>query len=180
MAIKMIKTLVMDVDGTLTDGKIYMGAMGEAYKVFHVKDGYAIKNILPKCGMIPMILTGRKSEILLQRCKELDIVDIIQGSGNKEKDLDEILKQKNILWEEVAYIGDDLNDLECMKKAAVSGCPADAAGELLAIATYICSRKGGEGAVREFVEYLAKSTNNKDICQNGKDDENINCNVDNI
>lgn len=151
-----MKYLIMDVDGTLTDGKIYMGPNGEAFKVFSVKDGYAICNILPVLGMEPVIITGRSSAIVENRCKELGITKLWQG----EKD-----KQQRMLWltdnhpEEVAYIGDDLNDLAVMQLVAECGgvvaCPGDAAEEVRGIAHYISPKNGGDGAVRDFIEWLA-------------------------
>lgn len=152
-----IKALVMDVDGTLTDGGLYIGPNGEIAKRFHVKDGYAIHDLLPEKGIIPIIITGRQSEIVLQRCKELGIMHIVQGSKDKVADLKKILMQEKITLEETAYIGDDLNDLSCMKIVGLRGCPCDAADEVKQIADYITIRSGGNGAVREFVE--------KTICQ---------------
>lgn len=151
---KKIKALFMDVDGTLTDGGIYMGQDGEKMKRFNVKDGYAIHNILPKYNVIPVIITGRKSRVVENRCKELGIKRVVQGSINKVEDMLQILKQEQIELEETAYIGDDLNDYECMQMVGVRGCPNDAVKEIKEISDYIATVTGGNGAVREFIEWL--------------------------
>lgn len=151
----MIRAIVMDVDGTLTDGGIYMSAGGELFKRFDVKDGYAIANMLPEKGIIPIIITGRKSEILLNRCQELNIEHVIQGCKDKVNSMKGILKDLGIPLEETAYIGDDLNDLDCMRIVAVKGCPHDAADEIKSICDYVCQRNGGYGAVREFITHIA-------------------------
>ena len=154
-----IQILVMDVDGTLTDSKIYTSANGELMKAFNVKDGYAIVHFLPELNIVPMIITGRSSDILLARCKELKITEVYQGVSNKIDKLKEICEQKNITFSQVAYIGDDLNDLECMKVCGFKGCPVDAASEVVSVCDFVCTKKGGDGAVREFIEYIKNNIN---------------------
>ncbi len=148
----------MDVDGTLTDGKIYMGANGELMKAFDIKDGCGIKDILPTLGIIPVIITARQSQILDNRCKELNIVEVHQGIRNKLEKLKEICQRYGITFNQVAYMGDDILDLQCMKpikeEGGIIGCPADAVKQVLATADFISIKDGGNGAVREFVEYL--------------------------
>lgn len=157
-----IKYLITDVDGSLTDGKIYIGSGGEIMKAFSVKDGYALSNILPKHGIEPIILTCRTSEIVLRRCEELGIKKVIQGVSDKKKALSETAGDDLSLC---AYFGDDIPDLECMKaiKSAggVTGCPGDAANEIKSVADYICMSKAGDGAHREFSEYLVKQINDE-------------------
>lgn len=148
-----IKLLVMDVDGTLTDGKIYMSADGELMKAFNIKDDYAIAHLENK-QIVPVIITGRSSEILVRRCRELGIVELYQGIEDKTAKLLSICKKFQVEASNVAYIGDDLNDLECMKICGYSAAPADAAKEVLASVDYICKHRVGEGAVREFIEQL--------------------------
>ena len=150
----MIKLLVMDVDGTLTDGRIYIGPEGEIAKAFEVKDGYGIKHILPRAGITPVIITGRRSRIVEQRCSELDITELHQGVGDKLSKLREIAEKRGLSRVEIAYIGDDENDLACMEYAGVSACPADAISTAKAAANYVCAHDGGRGAVREFIDYL--------------------------
>ena len=153
---KRIKLLVMDVDGTLTDGKIYISSTGELMKAFNVKDGYAIAHILKKHQIMPTIITGRNSEIVEYRAKELGIDELHQGVSDKLAVLEKILKRLEMQFENVAYIGDDINDIDCMKRCGVTACPIDAVAEVKNIATYICHANGGNGAVREFVDWLIK------------------------
>ena len=152
---KDIKFLVLDVDGTLTDGKIYVDDKDNSFKAFNVKDGFALVNWL-KLGGEVAILTGKKSNIVERRAKELGIKYIIQGSKNKKQDLKNLLKELNITFENVAYMGDDLNDLGVMKSVGFSACPKDSVQEVLEIANFISSKNGGDGAVREFLEHIMK------------------------
>lgn len=149
-----ITHLVMDVDGTLTDGKIYMGCFGEMMKAFNIKDGCGIHDILIPAGISPVIITGRKSDILLQRCKELGVDQVYQGVSQKILKLYEITEDLS----QVAYIGDDINDLSCMNpiKSAggLIGCPKDAVSQVKQLADYISDHDGGDGAVRDFIEWL--------------------------
>jgi len=151
------KYLILDVDGTLTDGKIYMGQNGEVMKAFNIKDGIGIHDILIPAGIIPVIITGRSSDIVLNRCKELGITEVYQGVKNKIEKLTEITKD----LKSVAYIGDDINDLPCMKSVkeagGIIGCPADAVQKVKEISDYICKNEGGDGAVREFIEWIIAS-----------------------
>ena len=147
-----IKLLVMDVDGTLTDGKIYMGENGEVMKAFNIKDGYAIAHMLPEMGIIPVIITGRESKIVENRAKELGITELYQGVGNKLAQLKKVAEKYYATPEEIAYIGDDLNDLECIDYCGFSACPADAVDDVKGKCDYICKTVAGEGAVRELIE----------------------------
>lgn len=150
----MIKYLIMDVDGTLTDGKIYMGSDGEVMKAFSIKDGCGIHDILIPNKIEPVIMTGRSSKIVENRCKELGITKLYQGISNKKEKLLNITTN----YKEVAYIGDDINDLSCMKlikeAGGLIGCPNDAVKEIKTIADFISSKNGGNGAVRDFIEWI--------------------------
>lgn len=150
------KLLIMDVDGTLTEGKIYIGRDGEIMKAFDVKDGYGIACILPKVGIKPVIITGRESKIVEQRAKELKILELHQGVADKLSKLKYVAEKYNITFDKIAYIGDDVNDLECMQWCGLSACPADAVQEVLEQADYVCKAQGGRGAVREFIDWLTK------------------------
>ena len=147
-----IKMLVMDVDGTLTDGHIYVGAEGEMMKAFHVQDGYAIAHVLPVKGIVPVIITGRSSKIVERRAAELKIIHLHQGISDKLTKLREVAAELGVCAEEIAYIGDDLNDLDCIRYCGLTACPADAVPEVLKVVDYVCSRNGGRGAVREFID----------------------------
>lgn len=151
---KLVKYLIMDVDGTLTDGKIYMGDNGELYKAFDIKDGCGIHDIAIPNGITPVIITGRKSEIVLKRSKEIGIERVYQGINNKT----EILLSITPDLSSVAYIGDDINDLACMslvkEAGGFIGCPQNAVKKVISIADYIARQDGGNGAVRDFIEWL--------------------------
>ena len=154
--------LVMDVDGTLTDGKIYMSANGELMKAFNIKDGYAIAK-LRDYGIEPVIITGRSSEIVKQRCIELNIKELHQGIENKSYKLRDICKKHHIDLSQVAYIGDDLNDLPCMKIRGYSASPSDAIKRVRDNVKFVCQAKGGDGAVREFIEHLLSMNDCQDF-----------------
>ena len=151
-----IKYLIMDVDGTMTDGKIYMSPTGEAMKAFNIKDGCGIHDILIPAGIQPVILTARTSDIVYNRACELGVTEIYQGVRDKVQKLLEITSELN----QAAYIGDDINDLPCMeiikRAGGVIGCPADAVAQVKAAADYISPFKGGDGAVRGFIEWLVE------------------------
>lgn len=151
-----IKILVLDVDGTLTDGKLYMDDKDNALKAFNVRDGFAIVNWL-KLGGEVAILTGKSSNIVERRAKELGIKYVVQGSKNKTQDLKKILERLNLSFENVAYMGDDLNDIGLMKKIALPACPHDAVLEVLEICKFISNKNGGEGAVRDLLEHIMKA-----------------------
>jgi len=154
----MIKILFMDVDGTLTDGTIYIGNNGEEFKCFNVKDGYGISQILKKNGIIPVVVTGRESKIVEERCRELGIVEVIQNSSDKVKDINKVLGKYGLKLEDAAYIGDDLNDLGAIKLVAISGSPADAVDIVKKNCDYVTEALGGRGAVREFIEWVVDNT----------------------
>lgn len=149
-----VKLLVMDVDGTLTDGRIYIDAQGEVMKAFDVRDGYAIAHILPTMGIIPVIITGRSSKIVEQRAKELKITELYQGISDKLSCLKTVAEKYNVQPENIAYIGDDVNDLECIQYCEKTACPQDAIDEVKRYVEYVCSREGGRGAVREFIDKI--------------------------
>ena len=144
----------MDVDGTLTDGCIYMGTEGEAMKAFNCQDGYGIAQILPKLGIVPVIITGRSSKIVEQRASELKITHLHQGVADKLSKLKEVAAEFGVAADEIAYIGDDLNDLECIRYCGLTACPADAVPAIQETVQFVCNRTGGNGAVREFIDKL--------------------------
>ena len=153
-----IKMLVMDVDGTLTDGHIYIGAEGEMMKAFHVQDGYAIAHILPEKGIVPVIITGRSSKIVERRAAELKISHLHQGISDKLTKLQEVAAVLGVAAEEIAYIGDDVNDLDCIRYCGLTACPADAVLVVRKAVDYVCESNGGSGAVREFIDKFVGET----------------------
>ena len=148
-----IMMLVLDVDGTLTDGKIYMSDNGELMKAFNIKDGYALAHIRKQC-IEPVIITGRSSEIVKRRCEELGIKELHQGVENKADCLLSVCQKYGITTKQCAYIGDDLNDLDCMMLCGHKAAPADAMKGVREKVDYVCEARGGEGAVREYCDYL--------------------------
>lgn len=150
----MIELLVLDVDGTLTDGKIIYTSNGDELKNFDVKDGLAIASWIKKYNKKVAIITGRKSSLVEKRAKELGITHLYQGIDNKDEILQDILNKENITWEETAGIGDDLNDFRMLKKVGLSFCVADAVSEIKDLVDVICIKNGGDGAVREMIEYI--------------------------
>ena len=143
----------MDVDGTLTDGKIYYGNDGEMFKAFNVRDGYR----LIKCeeyGIVTAIITGKTSKIVDGRAKELKIKEVYQGIHNKIEILNMLVKKYELTFDEVAYIGDDVNDIDCMNICGFSACPADAMEEVKSVVDYVCKNNGGNGAVRELIDLI--------------------------
>lgn len=153
--------LVMDVDGTLTDGRIYMGPDGELFKAFDIKDGYAIHEMLPQMGIEPVIITARQSAIVERRCQELGITRLYQGVGDKLGLLNRLVAEAGLTFASVCYAGDDVNDLPVMAAVTDAGgiaaCPSDAAEAVLRACDYVCERQGGRGAIRELVEWLGQA-----------------------
>lgn len=145
----------MDVDGTLTDGRIYMSASGEAFKAFNIKDGYTIYT-LDKIGIIPVIITGRESQIVVRRAEELKIKECHQGVNDKLAKLREVAGKYGVTMDEIAYIGDDYNDVACIEVCGFTGCPLDAEEDIKPKVDYVCRIKAGEGALREFVKQITK------------------------
>lgn len=148
-----IELIVLDVDGTMTDSRITYSENGDEIKSFNVKDGLAIAS-WRKLGKQVAIITGRSSKIVQRRAKELRIEHFYQGIDNKKEVLEELLEKLDLRMENVAAIGDDLNDLQMLKAAKISFVPRDASAHVDKIASVILTKKGGNGAVREMIEYL--------------------------
>jgi len=148
-----IELIVLDVDGTMTDSHITYSENGDEIKSFNVKDGLAIAS-WRKLGKQVAIITGRSSSIVARRAKELRIEHFYQGIHNKKEVLEDLLEKLDLTMENVAAIGDDLNDLQMLRSAKISFVPRDASAYVDKIATVILSKKGGDGAVREMIEHL--------------------------
>lgn len=151
----MIKLIALDVDGTLTDGKLYMGNNGEGLKGFNVRDGLAIVGAIQN-GLEVAIITGKESEIVTLRSEELGIKEVHQKVGNKIAKLKELCEKYSLEPNQIAYMGDDLNDYPAIRFAGYTGMPLDGAHELAEMVDFISTKKGGEGAVREFIETIMK------------------------
>ena len=152
----MIELIVLDVDGTLTDGKITYSSSGDETKSFDVSDGLAIAVWTKQFGKKAAIITGRNSFVVEKRAKELNITHLHQGIKNKQEVLEQILKEENLSWHQVAAIGDDLNDYNMLKKVGLSFTPANGTQYLKDFVNVVCKNRGGEGAVREMLEYIFK------------------------
>lgn len=152
---KEIRLIVLDVDGTMTDGGVYIDNNRVETKKFAIKDGCGIV-LAHAVGIEFMILTGRESNCVRQRAEELKIRYIYQNVKNKITFLKKFMEEHGISKDQLAYIGDDLNDLYAMRLAGTKACPGDAAREIQEQCDYVLSAKGGEGAVREFIELLLK------------------------
>lgn len=148
-----VKLLVLDVDGVLTDGRIYYGNSGEELKAFNIKDGLGIK-LLQRAGIDVAIITGRQSEIVARRAGELGINELIQGREDKREALLELCERLGIAVEACAYMGDDLPDLSAIRSAGLGLTVADAAGAVAEAADWQSEFPGGSGAVREACEFI--------------------------
>ncbi len=153
-----IEIIVLDVDGTMTDSRITYSENGDEVKSFNVKDGLAIAS-WRKLGKQVAIITGRSSNIVARRAKELHIEHFYQGIHNKKEVLEDLLEKLDLTMDNVATIGDDLNDIQMLKASKISFVPRDASAYVDKIATVILTKKGGDGAVREMIEYLIKKEN---------------------
>ena len=143
--------LVLDVDGTLTDGKIYMGENGEVMKAFNCHDTLPLRELAAR-GIITIIMTSRTSKIVENRAKEMHISEVYQNIVNKKEKLDQLIQIKNISYSEVAYIGDDDNDYKSMINCGFKACPNDAVDKIKEIVDYISPRKCNESAVGEIIK----------------------------
>ena len=155
---KKIKLLVMDVDGTLTDGAMYYTNEGEYMKRFTTRDGMGV-TLLRRAGIDSAIITSEQSEIAVKRGEKLKIQHVILGSHDKSASLMDLSQKLNIPMEAIAYIGDDVNDGPVMRLCGLTGCPSDAVAAIKEIAHHTCSFPGGHGAVREFAELILRAQN---------------------
>ena len=151
-----IKLLILDVDGVLTSGQIVFGRDGELLKKFHAQDGMGIA-LAQKVGLKIAIITGRESEMVKLRSAELSIGDVYQGAMSKTQALGELMAKYSLGAEEIAYLGDDLNDLPVMLRVGLPCAVANAVAEVKEHAKFVTSCSGGNGAVREVIEYILKA-----------------------
>lgn len=145
--------VLTDVDGVLTDGGRYYSNKGEILKKFHVRDGMGV-NLLLRNGIKTVIMTKEKSRIVEKWAKEMNVSFVYSGVLKKELALDKVCKKYNLASKEIAYVGDDVNDLELMKMAGFSATPRDGIDNAKQCVDYICKSKGGEGAFREFADLI--------------------------
>ncbi len=160
-----IKLLLTDCDGVLTDGGVYYGESGEELKKFDIRDGMAVERLRNLAGVTTGIITGELSPSVVKRAEKLKINELHLGAKDKPAILKEILNRLGLQAEEVAYIGDDVNDAEIMKLAGVTACPNNAISFIKDIANIVCQEKGGQGAFREFAEMIIASRKVKTAAQ---------------
>jgi 3-deoxy-D-manno-octulosonate 8-phosphate phosphatase (KDO 8-P phosphatase) len=151
-----IALLVLDVDGVLTDGRLWYGPDGESHKAFDVRDGHGIKRLLA-AGIGVAVISGRRSPAVTARMRELGVGDVAQGVGDKARALAELLKRNAIEARRVACLVDDTPDLGLMAAVGLPAAVADAHPEVLAAARHVTRAPGGRGAVREFCDWLLES-----------------------
>ena len=152
-AAQIIKLLVLDVDGVMTDGSIYLDAEQELFKSFNAKDGMGISCAI-RCGLQVAIITGRCSPIIRRRARELGIVEVCENVKEKRSALAELLQKYNLSLNETAYVGDDLNDLPVLTQVGLACAPADAVEEVKQVCHFVAEKKGSGGAVRQITEFI--------------------------
>ena len=150
-----IDWLIVDVDGVLTDGSIIYTSSGEEIKTFNAQDGLGLA-LARMAGIKLAVITGRTSPMVERRAQELKFTHICMGSLNKSDALAQLVQSENIDYQSIAYIGDDLNDLGVMLQVGLPMTPANGVAEVQAVAKYVATRNGGQGAVRECIEYILK------------------------
>lgn len=150
---KKIKIVLTDVDGVLTDGGMYYSSEGDIMKKFHVLDGMGV-TLLRKNHIPTVIITKEKNKIIKRWAAKMKIKRVYDGILNKELIIDSVCKNFKVSADEIAYIGDDVNDLQLMKKIGFSATPKDGIKQAKQIADYICKSKGGEGVVREIADLI--------------------------
>lgn len=148
-----IRLAVFDVDGVLTDGRLFIGEQGEIVKAFHVLDGQGLK-LLQRAGIEPVIITGRDSAALRRRISDLGLIHLRCGVSDKRAEAQQLLDKLNVAWSEVAAMGDDWPDLPLLTQAGFACAPPNAHVEVRAVAHHVTQAGGGEGAAREFCDLL--------------------------
>lgn len=151
-----VRLMILDVDGVLTDGRLYYGPQGEAFKVFDVRDGHGIK-LLREGGVEVAILTARRSEIVAVRARDLGVERVLEGQSDKLAGLARLTAQAGVPADRCGYIGDDWPDLAVLAEVALAAAVADAVPEVRAAAHWIAAAAGGRGAVRELAEFVLRA-----------------------
>ena len=155
-ALQRIRLFATDVDGVLTDAGMYYAESGDEWKKFNTRDGMGIK-LLQRAGIITAIVTQEQTKLVARRAERLTIPELHQGVMDKLTVIREMAARHGLSLKQVAYIGDDVNDLEALKAVGFSASPADGLPDIVAAVDYVCQKKGGEGAVREIVEMILEA-----------------------
>ena len=148
-----MRAAIFDVDGVLTDGRLYIGESGEVFKAFHVLDGHGLK-LLAQAGIAPVIISGRDSAAVRRRVADLGLADVHFGVTDKLALATALLAERGFSWADIAVIGDDWPDLPLLARAGLACAPPNAHAEALALAHHVTRARGGEGAAREFCDLL--------------------------
>ncbi|MEA5403881.1 HAD hydrolase family protein [Arcicella sp. DC2W] len=151
---KHIKLLITDCDGVLTDAGVYYGENGEVLKKFNIRDGMGVERLRKLVNVETAIITGEVSPSVAKRAEKLRITELHLGIKDKLAVLVQIMVNRNLTKNNIAYIGDDVNDIEIMQNVGLTACPSDAISFTKEVADYICENKGGEGCFREFAELI--------------------------
>ena len=151
-----IRLFATDVDGVLTDAGMYYAESGDEWKKFNTRDGMGLK-LLQRAGIITAIVTQERTKLVARRAEKLAISELHQGVLDKLSRVREMAARYGLALSQVAYIGDDVNDLETLKEVGFSAAPADAMPQIVAAVDYVCQKKGGEGAVREIIEMILEA-----------------------
>ncbi|HXC67193.1 MAG TPA: HAD hydrolase family protein [Nitrospiraceae bacterium] len=154
--LQQIRLFATDVDGVLTDAGMYYSETGDEWKKFNTRDGMGIK-LLQRVGIITAIVTQERTKLVARRAERLAIPELHQGVMDKLSCVREMAARHGLTLSQVAYIGDDINDLETLKAVGFSASPADGLPAIVAAVDYICRKKGGEGAVREIIEMILEA-----------------------
>jgi 3-deoxy-D-manno-octulosonate 8-phosphate phosphatase (KDO 8-P phosphatase) len=157
--LKNIDTIILDLDGVLTDGSVLVTESGEQLRKMFIRDGYAMQ-LAAKVGYTLMVISGGNSQTVVGRLEKLGVHEIHIGAKNKVELIEELLKKHHKTWEQVLYMGDDIPDTDVMLKASIAAAPVDAVSEIKQISHYISDKKGGEGCVRDVIEKVMKARNN--------------------
>jgi 3-deoxy-D-manno-octulosonate 8-phosphate phosphatase (KDO 8-P phosphatase) len=160
--LKGIRLFASDVDGVLTDAGMYYSESGDEWKKFNTRDGMGIK-LLQQAGLITALITQEQTKLVLRRAEKLAIPEVHQGVRDKLAVLRELVAKHGLTLGEVAYIGDDINDLQALQAVGFSASPADGLPSVLKAVHYICKKKGGEGAVREVADLILTALGGKDV-----------------
>lgn len=152
-ALKRVRLFATDVDGVLTDAGMYYSESGDELKKFNTRDGMGIK-LLQRAGLITALITMEETKLVTRRGEKLAIPEVHQGARDKLAVLRDLVARHGLTLQEVAYMGDDMNDLEALQAVGFSAAPADAMPPVLEVVDYVCRKSGGEGAVREVVDLI--------------------------
>ena len=155
---KELKLFATDVDGVLTDAGMYYGESGEELKKFHTRDGMGLK-LLQAEGVMIAIITMEQTKIVARRAKKLGISEVFQGAKDKVSVLTHLSEKFNIPFEQMAYMGDDVNDVGALQTVGYAAAPADCVDQVRQMVHYICQKNGGEGAVREVIDMILAARN---------------------